>query len=122
MDLLWDGLTPALNVAGDPASGIQGMVQTLSVPGPTVLVVIDDLHLLEGSEAERAMAALIDNLPHRLRIVLASRVDLGFDVSRLRVSGELVEIGHDDLRFRTWEVEELFRDIYGCLLYTSRCV
>jgi DNA-binding SARP family transcriptional activator len=113
VDLLWDGLTPALNVAGDPASGIQGMVQTLSVPGPTVLVVIDDLHLLEGSEAERAMAALIDNLPHRLRIVLASRVDLGFDVSRLRVSGELVEIGHDDLRFRTWEVEELFRDIYG---------
>src|SRR5581483_1018356 len=47
-----------------------------------------------------------------LRLVVASRVHIEVDLSRMRVSGELVDIGPDDLRFRTWEVEELFRDVY----------
>ena len=35
------------------------------------------------------------------------------NLSRLRVSGNLLELGADDLRFRSWEVEELFRDFYA---------
>ena len=72
----------------------------------------DDLHLLEGSDAELALADLIRRLPGRMRLLVASRVNLALDLSRLRVSGQLVEIGPDDLRFRAWEVEELFRDVY----------
>ena len=34
------------------------------------------------------------------------------NLPRLRVSGELLELGPDDLRFRAWEVEQLFRDVY----------
>ena len=109
---LWDGLAPAITEAGKPGAGIQGLVDTLASPGPPVLIVIDDVHLLEGSDAEVALADLVRRLPARLRMLWASRVDLAFDVSRLRVSGQLVEIGPDDLRFRTWEVEELFRDVY----------
>ena len=74
--------------------------------------MVDDVHLLEGSDAELALADLIRRLPARMRLLMASRVDLGLDLSRLRVSGQLVEIGPDDLRFRAWEVEELFRDVY----------
>ena len=74
--------------------------------------MVDDVHLLEGSDAELALADLIRRLPARMRLVIASRVNLALDLSRLRVSGQLVEIGPDDLRFRAWEVEELFRDIY----------
>ena len=87
-------------------------MDALSGPGPTVLVLVDDVHLLEGSDAELALAGLIRRLPARMRLVMASRVDLALDLSRLRVSGQLVEIGPDDLRFRAWEVEELFRDVY----------
>ena len=74
--------------------------------------MVDDVHLLEGSDAELALADLIRRLPARMRLLMASRVDLALDLSRLRVSGQLVEIGPDDLRFRAWEVEELFRDVY----------
>ena len=35
-----------------------------------------------------------------------------FNLSRLRVSGQLTELSGDDLRFRSWEVERLFRDFY----------
>ena len=36
-----------------------------------------------------------------------------FNLSRLRVSGDLLEIGPEHLRFRSWEVERLFRDFHG---------
>jgi DNA-binding SARP family transcriptional activator len=96
----------------DQTRGLAGILDALAGPGPAVLVMIDDVHLLEGSDAELALADLLRRLPARMRLLMASRVDLGLDLSRLRVSGQLVEIGPDDLRFRAWEVEELFRDVY----------
>jgi DNA-binding SARP family transcriptional activator/energy-coupling factor transporter ATP-binding protein EcfA2 len=78
-----------------------------------VLLVVDDLHTLLGSPAEAALQRLVDYAPTGLRFLFASRCRPGFDLSRLRVSGDLVEIGPEDLRFRTWEVERLFRDFYG---------
>jgi DNA-binding SARP family transcriptional activator len=112
VEWLWDGIGPALGWTGVSPQHIQGMVDTLAVPGPPVLVMADDVHLVEGSDAEWALADLIGRLPGRVRLLLGSRVSLALDLSRLRVSGQLVEIGPDDLRFRAWEVEELFRDVY----------
>ncbi|HEY2301362.1 MAG TPA: winged helix-turn-helix domain-containing protein, partial [Acidimicrobiales bacterium] len=91
---------------------VDDLVDALGGGGQPILVVVDDAHLFDGSEAESALSALIAKSPSRLRLAMASRVNLDLDLSRLRVSGKLVEIGPDDLRFRTWEVEELFRDIY----------
>ncbi len=109
---LWNGVGPALSADGPPPIDIAGVVDSLTAPGRPVLVMADDLHLLEGSDAELALADLIRGLPGRMRLLVASRVNLALDLSRLRVSGQLVEIGPDDLRFRAWEVEELFRDVY----------
>jgi DNA-binding SARP family transcriptional activator len=109
---LWEGLAPAIDVDELPRPGFDGIADALSGSGPSVLVVVDDVHLLEGVDAELALADLVQRQPPRMRLVMGSRVDLAVDLSRLRVSGQLVEIGADDLRFRTWEVEELFRDVY----------
>ena len=35
------------------------------------------------------------------------------DIRQLRVSGESSVIEAADLQFRSWEVERLFRDVYG---------
>lgn len=77
-----------------------------------ILLVIDDLHLLEGSPAERALERFIDYLPASLAVLIGSRSEPAFNLSRRRVSGGLLEIGPDDLRFRSWEVERLFHDFY----------
>ena len=45
-------------------------------------------------------------------MLIGSRSEPAFNLSRRRVSGGLLEIGPDDLRFRSWEVERLFRDFY----------
>lgn len=77
-----------------------------------VLVVIDDLHGLQGTDAERGLERLIEHAPAALSFAIGSRVQPGFNLPRWRVSGQVLEIGADHLRFRSWEVERLFRHHY----------
>ena len=62
-----------------------------------LFLVVDDAHELAADPATlRVLEGLCRHAPPRLRIVLASRHDLGFAVQRLRIAGDLVELtGHD---------------------------
>lgn len=83
-----------------------------TAPAAKVLLIVDDLHTLTGSPAEAAFERFIDYAPPTLAVLAGSRTLPAFNLSRRRVSGALLEIGVDDLRFRAWEVERLFRDFY----------
>jgi DNA-binding SARP family transcriptional activator len=109
---LWAAIGPALDAAAPTPATIDELIRAVRRSGPPLLVVADDLHLIEGSPAEEALGHLVTRLPSTLRLLLASRVNLGFDLSRMRVSGDLAEITLEDLRFRTWEVEQLFGAVY----------
>lgn len=78
-----------------------------------VLLVVDDVHTIEGTPAETVLERFIEYAPEPLAVLIASRSQPHFNLPRLRVVGRVVELGVDDLRFRTWEVEQLFRDFYG---------
>ena len=82
------------------------------VDEPLVLC-LDDLHVLRGTASETELERLIAHLPPGVRILAATRRRPDINLSRLLVAGDLLELHPDDLRFRSWEVEELFRDIYG---------
>ena len=75
-------------------------------------LVIDDVHTLFGTPAERSLEELIDRVPEQCRIILTGRREPGFDLSRLRLAGQVLAVGADELRFRSWEAEQLFRELY----------
>jgi len=77
------------------------------------LLLVDDFHLLEQTGAEEMLEQLLADSPPQLGVVIASRSRPSFNWPRLVVSGALVEVGGDDLRFRSWEVERLFLDVYA---------
>ncbi|HJP87988.1 MAG TPA: BTAD domain-containing putative transcriptional regulator [Candidatus Limnocylindrales bacterium] len=104
------GVVPGLPAGWRDVEDAARALETWS--GGRAVLVIDDLHALEGTAAEASLSRLVDYAPSWLRIVAASRVGPDFNLPRLRVSGELQEIEVDDLRFRSWEVERLFRDFY----------
>jgi DNA-binding SARP family transcriptional activator len=81
--------------------------------GERALLIVDDVHTLQGTPAEIALERLIDYAPTTIHFALASRDTPSFNLSRLRVAGGLLELGSDDLRLRSWEVERLFRDFYA---------
>ena len=80
------------------------------------MVVIDDLHEIRGRPAEAAVARLIVDAPDHVGLAIGTRTMPSFDVTRLRLTGELLEIGPDDLRFRTWEAERLLNEVCGLRL------
>ncbi len=92
---------------GPPWPDVPAALDALDAPRPAVLLVIDDLHHLDGTPAQEALAELLDLSPPWLAFALAGRRRPTFDVSRRLVAGEVVELGPDDLRFRCWEAEAL---------------
>lgn len=106
-------LTAALGVPGGWESIDDAIEAVDGWQGERAIVAVDDLHALWGTEAEATLERLLANLPPSIVMVAATRRAPGFNLSRLRVSGELFEIGPEELRFRSWEVERLFLDFYG---------
>jgi LuxR family transcriptional regulator, maltose regulon positive regulatory protein len=62
-----------------------------------VVLVIDDVHELAGSAALAGLDQLIKHAPAGLRLVLAGRGQPGLALARLRVAGDVAEVGADDL-------------------------
>lgn len=106
-------LAVALGEFPDPWTNPEDVARALDACSPDpALLVIDDLHVLEGTPAEAALERLLDYCPSWLAVLAVSRTLPALNLPRLRVSGAVLELGADDLRFRSWEVERLFRDFY----------
>jgi DNA-binding SARP family transcriptional activator len=77
--------------------------------GPVTLV-LDDAHLLIGSPTESCIETLLCHVPG-ISVILASRRTLQLNLCRMEIT-PITVVTADDLRFRSWEVEALFRDVY----------
>lgn len=80
-------------------------------PDPLTLI-LDDVHALEGTPAAAAVDRLIELRPRGVRLLMAGRTEAGLHTARMIAGEQLVVVGADSLRFRWWEVEELFRGVY----------
>ena len=101
-----------------PDSGVDGLLAALGdgTAGGPQLLVLDDVHEIAGSAAEDALERFLLLRPATVRVLLGARRSPSFNTTRMLASGDLVELSGDDLRFRSWEVEDLFRSVYGAPL------
>lgn len=97
----------------EPEPTMSALLESLeSWAGYGAILILDDLHEIAGSAAERVLEQFVELRPHALRVLIGSRRQPEMNIPRLRVSGQLQEITNDDLRFRSWEVEELFISVF----------
>src|SRR5205807_8137872 len=78
-----------------------------------VVLVLDDYHVIDAREIHAGMVYLLDHLPPRLHLVIASRTDPPLPLARLRARGELVEVRAADLRFTAHETAEYLNQVMG---------
>ena len=105
-------LDAALGIGAPDVQRMDQLLKALEGWSGDAVVVLDDVHEIAGSPAETALAQFISLRPPGLRVAMGSRRVPDFNIPRLRVSGSLHEITSDDLRFRSWEVEELFVGLF----------
>lgn len=103
-------------IAAGATGRVPELIATLDQRRPAIQLVIDDVHEIAGTAAERALATFLALRPQDVRVIIGSRRSPLINTSRMIVSGELIEVNGDDLRFRSWEVEELFRTVYAAPL------
>ncbi|GAA4587337.1 hypothetical protein GCM10023194_35950 [Planotetraspora phitsanulokensis] len=97
-------------VLSDPGGDAAALVDASRGIPPGGLLVVDDLHYLYGTAAETHIERLLSAAP--VQAVLASRRMPAINLHRHEL-GPVNLVGQDALRFRTWEVERLFRDVYA---------
>jgi LuxR family maltose regulon positive regulatory protein len=81
-----------------------------------IVLVLDDYHVVDARDVQDGMAFLLDHLPPRLHLVIASRADPALSLARLRARGELVEIRAAELRFTPEEAAAYLNDVMGLQL------
>lgn len=97
----------------DTARDVGELLAVLDRHQRPCLLILDDLQEIIGTDAERALESFLSLRPRTLRVALGSRRPPDLNVPLLRAAGAIHEVSADDLRFRVWEVEELFTVVHG---------
>ncbi|MBV9471948.1 MAG: hypothetical protein JO206_03195, partial [Solirubrobacterales bacterium] len=91
---------------------LPALVAEIAAGDGELILAMDDYHLIESPAINEAMAWLVEYGPANLRLVLATRTEPDLPLARLRVRGELTEVGVDDLRFSEAETEALVNGLH----------
>jgi LuxR family maltose regulon positive regulatory protein len=80
-------------------------------PGSHWLLVLDDYHAIVAPEVHEAMTFLLDHMPEQLHLLVATRSDPPFPLSRLRSRGQLTEVRAAGLRFVLAEARAFLNEV-----------
>ncbi len=91
------------------ANAIDCLIVALGALPRQVVLVLDDFHAVQDApDIASGMQYLVQNMPSNLHLVVTSRRPLALQLARLRVAGQVVSVGEDDLRFTASEEAEFF--------------
>jgi LuxR family maltose regulon positive regulatory protein len=119
----------------DIGADLPGMLQSVQPPSFDTLInllinettgqaapfaiVLDDFHVISSQPVLDMVMFLLEHMPPHMHLVLLSRVDPPFPLSRLRVRNQLVDIRADQLRFTLDEIAVFLNEIMKLKLYPN---
>jgi LuxR family maltose regulon positive regulatory protein len=74
-------------------------------------IVLDDYHLIESQQIHDGVAFLLEHMPSRMHLIIASRADPTLPLANFRGKGMMLEIRTDDLRFSQDDATGLFKEL-----------
>jgi LuxR family maltose regulon positive regulatory protein len=99
-----------LQIVDDATQGSDAeAVALLEHEGPPFALFLDEFEVLQSPAVVGLLRDIVERLPRNGRIVIGSRSLPDLGLGRLRVRGQLVEIGIDVLRFSVAETAEFLR-------------
>ncbi len=97
------GESTASLISGPQLPAMEGLaaslVNDLAAAGQPLVLVLDDYHLIRSAEIHQSVQMMVERMPPKVHLVLATREDPPLPLARLRVRGQMTEIRLADLRF-----------------------
>jgi LuxR family transcriptional regulator, maltose regulon positive regulatory protein len=81
-----------------------------------LILVLDDYHVIDSDQVDRALAFLVAHLPPQLHLVVATREDPALPLAQLRARGQVSELRLAELCFATDEAATFFAEAMGLRL------
>jgi LuxR family transcriptional regulator, maltose regulon positive regulatory protein len=126
----WDGVIAALRTV-DPALAVNAesalhspgttiaehmlplLINELSDRDESIVLALDDYHVIDNRHIHRQIEAFIDRLPLTMHVAIATRSDPPLPLGRLRARAHLTEIRAVDLRFDATQAEAFLNHMLG---------
>ncbi|MFL6661356.1 MAG: LuxR C-terminal-related transcriptional regulator, partial [Rhizobacter sp.] len=111
-DLPWRVAPDALGTLAQAERGLRDVASEIvnalgSAEVEHGVIVVDDVHRIADPRVFELLQAVLDRLPDRWSMAIASRVEPPLSLARWRAAGELAEFRQLDLRFSEAEVASL---------------
>jgi LuxR family transcriptional regulator, maltose regulon positive regulatory protein len=112
------GLRNALRTSQVPAveNMLTGLLNEIASRSDSLILVLDDYHVLTESSIQNGIRYLLDHQPPQLQLVLTTREDPDLPLARLRARDQLTEIRARDLRFSRGETKLFLQEVMGLAL------
>jgi LuxR family maltose regulon positive regulatory protein len=98
---------------------IPSLINDLAQVPQTLVLVLDDYHVIDDPRVHDALTFLLDHQPPHVHLVLSTREDPPLPLSRLRARNQMTEIRADDLRFTAEEAAAFLNRATGLALDTE---
>ena len=90
-----------------PDAAVRAVVAALNKHSGRLTIIFDDYHRAGSPSTDRVFESLLELLPERAHIAIATRSKPGFRYSALKINGLVQQLSADDLRFSTEEAREI---------------
>lgn len=119
-----DDLLRSLSSPQPPAieSLLTTLVNMIATISEDFLLVLDDYHIIESSQIDKAIGFLLTYMPPQMHMIMTTREDPQLPLARLRARGQLTELRATDLRFATHEISDFLGHTMGLDLSEDKIV
>jgi LuxR family maltose regulon positive regulatory protein len=90
---------------------LSNLINEIVKTSENIFLVLDDFHVIEDPQVDRALTFLIENLPPNLHLIITTREDPQLPLARLRAHNQLAELREADLRFSSAEAASFLNEI-----------
>lgn len=85
------------------------LVDEISKSGADFILVLDDYHLIQDAAIHESLGLFIKYMPSNGHVIISGRSRPPFITARFEISGEIMNMGINELRFESSEIEDLSR-------------
>ncbi len=112
-----------LGIAGKETleNSLRLLINDLTGLNESAVLVLDDYHLIHSRPVHQLLGFLVEHLPPSFHLVIASRTEPPFAMSRLRGRSAVVELRASDLSFQAEEVEAFLNRVMNLGLSPEAC-
>lgn len=94
-------------------SVLTSLVNEIDAMPDDFVLVLDDYQAIEAGQVDDALAFILEHMPPRMHLVIATREDPNLPLAAWRARGQLTELRATDLRFSPAEAAEFFNGAMG---------